>query len=115
MTVPYEITSILKPTLDETELAAAIQRVTDQLATQGGTLIHLEQLGRRRLAYEIDDLREGYYIIYTFTLDADQISEFERRLKLNDTVIRSLIIRLESVPKPPSPETQASSVAVAAA
>lgn len=95
MITPYEVTYIIKPTLDEAEVEACIERISNQLTELGGAIKNVEPMGRRRLAYEIDDLREGYYVTMNFSSEPAPMKELERQLKLNERIVRSLIIRLD--------------------
>jgi small subunit ribosomal protein S6 len=90
----YEVTYILRPSLEETEVDERANAVVEDVKARGGEVVgELEKHGKRRLAYEIDDVREGYYITMHFKSDADQQKELERRMRLNDTVLRALFIR----------------------
>jgi small subunit ribosomal protein S6 len=90
----YEVTYILRPSLEETEVDERANAVVEDVKARGGEVVgELEKHGKRRLAYEIDDVREGYYITMHFRSDADQQKELERRMRLNDTVLRALFIR----------------------
>ena len=93
----YEVTYILRPSLEETEVDERATAIADGLKTRGGEVVgELEKLGKRRLAYEIDDVREGYYVVMQFRSDADQAKELERQLRLNDAVLRQLVIRKDA-------------------
>jgi small subunit ribosomal protein S6 len=90
----YEVTYILRPSLEETEVDERSTAIADDLKTRGGELVgELEKLGKRRLAYEIDDVREGYYVVMHFKSEPDQAKELERRLRLNESVLRQIVIR----------------------
>ncbi len=96
VTVDYEVTYILKPSLEETEIDARITTLADSLRNNGGEVVgEIEKMGKRRLAYEIDDVREGFYVVMKFKSDAAQAKELERQMRLNDDVMRALLIRLE--------------------
>ena len=90
----YEVTYVLRPSLEETEADERANAIAEGVKTRGGEVVgELEKHGKRRLAYEIDDVREGYYVTMHFRSDADQQKELERRMRLNDTVLRALFIR----------------------
>ena len=92
--IDYEVTYVLRPSLEETEVDERANAVVEDLKTRGGEVVgELEKHGKRRLAYEIDDVREGYYITMHFKAEADQQKELERRMRLNDAVLRALFIR----------------------
>ncbi|MBV8599983.1 MAG: 30S ribosomal protein S6 [Candidatus Eremiobacteraeota bacterium] len=114
-TLDYEVTYILRPQLEEAETEAQIAHVADQLRQNGGEVVgDIERMGKRRLAYEIADVREGYYVVMRFKSDAAQAKELERLLGLNENVLRALLIRPEnpqvfhSPPPAPAPPPQAS-------
>lgn len=91
----YETMYIIKPTLDEDAIEAVAKRVDDQIAGVGGTLEKTEKRGRKRLAYEVKDYKDGFYVLSNFKTEPDTIKELERLFKLNDDVIRHIIIRQE--------------------
>ena len=89
----YELMVILDPGLDEEGTQAASERVQTYVTGQGGEFLALEPMGRRRMAYPIKRLRDGFYTIARFRLDPAAADELDRSLKLNEQVIRHLIIR----------------------
>ncbi|MDB5095092.1 MAG: ribosomal protein, partial [Candidatus Eremiobacteraeota bacterium] len=63
----YEVTYILRPSLEETEVDERANALAEDVKARGGELVgELEKMGKRRLAYEIDDVREGYYVVMKF-------------------------------------------------
>jgi small subunit ribosomal protein S6 len=92
----YEVTYILRPHLEEEPTETEITKIAEQLRTNGGEVVgEIERMGKRRLAYEIDDVREGYYVVMRFKADAAQAKELDRLLRLNENVMRALLIRLD--------------------
>ena len=89
----YEILYILKPTLEEDAVKTTIERLNQILSDNGAEVTEADEKGRRRLAYEINDFREGYYVILKVQATPDAINEFDRRIKLTDDVIRTLVVR----------------------
>ena len=94
MATDYEVTYIVRPNLEETEVDAKVEQIAEGLRTGGGEPGEIEKMGKRRLAYEIDDMREGYYVVMKFKSDAGQAKELERQLRLNEDVMRQLLINL---------------------
>ena len=93
----YEVTYILRPSLEETEVDERANALAEDMKARGGELVgELEKMGKRRLAYEIDDVREGYYVVMKFRSEADGAKELERRMRLNDAILRALVIRLDT-------------------
>lgn len=93
----YEMMYIIKPTLDEDAIDAVAKKVDDAIGAIGGSIEKSEKRGRKRLAYEVKDFKDGYYVLTHFKADPAQLTEFERVLKLNEDVIRHLIVRLDEV------------------
>jgi small subunit ribosomal protein S6 len=92
----YEVTYILRPNLEETEADERANAVAEGVKTRGGEVLgDLEKMGKRRLAYEIDDVREGYYVVMKFRSDPDGAKELERQMRLNENVLRALVIRAD--------------------
>ena len=89
----YETMYIIKPTLDEDAIDAVAKKVDDQIAGIGGSVEKTEKRGRKRLAYEVKDFKDGFYVLTNFKSDPAQIRELERLFRLNDDVIRHLVIR----------------------
>lgn len=103
-TVDYEVTYILRPHLEEADAEAQVTHIAEQLRTAGGELSgEIERLGKRRLAYEIGDAREGFYVVMRFKSEAPTAKELERLLRLNENVIRALLIRPDEVRPAPVP------------
>ena len=94
MATDYEITYILRPSLEETEVAERAAAIAEGVKTRGGEVVgELEQHGKRRLAYEIDDVREGYYVTMNFRAGAGEQKELDRLMRLNDAVLRHIVIK----------------------
>lgn len=92
----YEVTYILRPSFEEADIDTKSAAIAEALTATGGEVVgELEKMGKRRLAYEIDDVREGYYIVMKFKADAAQAKELDRQMRLNEDVMRALLIRLE--------------------
>lgn len=95
MSVDYEVTYILRPNLEENEVAERTTAIADLLKANRGEVLNVETLGKKRLAYEINDVREGIYAVMRFRADADAAHELERQLGLNEDVMRALLIKLD--------------------
>ena len=97
MSVNYEVMYILRPTLEEADADARVETIAEGLKANGGEVEgEIEKLGKRRLAYEIDDVREGYYVVMKFNSEAAASKELERQMRLNEDVMRALVIRLDA-------------------
>lgn len=87
----YEVVYIMDPALGEEAIAAMIEKFKTLVETQG-TVAAIDDWGKRRLAYPINDLNEGYYVLMTFTADAAFPAELDRVLRITDGVMRSMIV-----------------------
>ncbi len=91
----YEMMVIVRPELDEEGLQAALARVADLITTNGGEVTKTEPWGRRRLAYPIKQVREGQYVLMQFKLEPAATAAVERTLRINEDVLRFLVVRLD--------------------
>ncbi|MDD4716012.1 MAG: 30S ribosomal protein S6 [Oscillospiraceae bacterium] len=87
----YEVVYILKPNLGEEENAALVEKFKT-LAESHGTLKEVDEWGKRRLAYPINDMQEGYYVLMAFQSAPAFPAELDRVFKITDGVMRSLIV-----------------------
>lgn len=92
----YEVTYILRPSLEEAEVEERANAIAEILKGQGGQVSAIERLGKKRLAYEINDVREGNYVVMQFKSEPPASKELERQLKLHDDVLRALVVRLDA-------------------
>ena len=92
----YEITVIVKPNLEEEAMNAEFAFVEELIERFGGTVEKVDDWGKRRLAYEIQKLNEGYYRFFTISAEADLPAEVESRIRLRENVLRYLIINIEA-------------------
>lgn len=95
MSVDYEVMYILRPNLEENEVTERTTAISDQLKSNGGEILSAETLGKKRLAYEMKDVREGIYALIRFRSNAATAHELERQLGLNEDVMRALLTRLD--------------------
>jgi len=91
----YEVTYILRPNLEEADVEARANAIGEIIKGQGGEIVAIEKLGKKRLAYEINDLREGNYVVMQFKATGVASKELERQMKLHEDVIRHLVIALD--------------------
>ena len=89
----YEAMYVLRPEMDEEQINAAIEKFSDIITANGGEVTKVEQWGKRRLAYEVEKLREGYYVLCYFNGNTELPKELERNFKISDRVIGFLVVR----------------------
>ena len=90
----YEAVYILNPALGEEAVVATAEKL-QALIESSATIEKIDVWGRRRLAYEINDQKEGYYVLINFSAEADFPKELERVLKITEGVMRYLVIRTD--------------------
>ena len=88
----YETTFILDPALDETRIKEEVERVSQWIKDLGGEVIEVQSWGKRRLAYEINRKRDGIYTMLLYQGPGATVKELERRLRLNESVMRALTV-----------------------
>jgi small subunit ribosomal protein S6 len=91
----YESIFIVKPELTTEEASKILEFYTDNITSNGGKVITTETWGRMKLAYEIENCKEGYYFLIHFEADSEYPSELSRRYKFNEDVIRNIIVQLD--------------------
>ena len=87
---------ILNPNVEEEALAAATQRITDQITSGGGQVERVDSSapwGRRRMLYPIKHSRDGYYAIYTFQAEPQAVAALEAGWRIQEDVLRHMVIR----------------------
>jgi len=94
MSSRYEITYIVRPLLEDPQVDEVAAHFSEIAKQNGGEDIAAERMGKRRLAYEIQKLREGHYICMKFKSGGDCAKEVVRQLRLHENVLRALVIRV---------------------
>ena len=89
-TEKYEVLYVLNPNLTEEETQGIVEKFKT-LSEQNGTIDEMDEWGKRKLAYEINYLTEGYYVLVKFTSGPEFPAELDRILGITDGVIRSLV------------------------
>ena len=115
----YEVMYVIDTTLDDEARTALINRFSNLVEVNGGKVDRVDEWGKRRLAYAIDYKTEGYYVLMYVTAPAELPRELERNFQINESVLRSLVIRFEGALPPKReplkpyvrPETAAAPVA----
>ncbi|WP_062200888.1 30S ribosomal protein S6 [Massilibacterium senegalense] len=91
----YEIMYIIRPNMEEEAQKALIERFNNVLTEQGAEITKFTEMGKRRLAYEINDFREGYYVLINLVAQPAAVQEFDRLAKISDDIIRFMTIKDE--------------------
>lgn len=92
----YDLIFILRPDTPETEIDKVVATIEHAATEKGGKIEKTEKWGRKRMAYRVARLREGYYVYMTLKSDhGEVVKELERRLKVSDAVIKYLTVRVD--------------------
>ncbi len=89
----YESMFIVEPQVEEESFEAIVSKFENLVNTNGGEVVKTDRLGKRRLAYEIDDRTEGIYVDMYFNATGETVAELERVFKLTEEILRYLIVR----------------------
>ena len=91
----YEIMFIVNPNAAEEEIDKINGQIENIVTSGCGKIQKIEKMGKRRLAYEIDKQREGYYVLFVMDANGDIVKECERRLRVMDAVIKYITVRTD--------------------
>ena len=92
----YELAVVVNAKIEDDARAAVIEKVQKYVTRFGGQVSDVDEWGKKRLAYEIQKMREGYYYFIHFEADATAPAEIEARLRIMDNVLRYLCVRQEA-------------------
>ena len=95
----YEELFIVKPDAPDEEVDQFVEQLRTQLTTAGATVDKVDKWGKRRLAYRVDKYREGTYVLFQFTSGPEVVKELERRLRVSDSVLKFLTVRIDETLK----------------
>ena len=88
----YESVVIINPTVDEEGMKALISKFTD-LINSDGKVEKVDELGKRKLAYDVKKFSEGFYIVFNFEANSDLIAELERNYRITDEIIKFMTVK----------------------
>jgi small subunit ribosomal protein S6 len=89
----YEVMVILDPSLDERTIEPSLDKYLNVIRKDGGSIESLDVWGRRRMAYEIQKNAEGIYAVIQLTAEPATVKEFDRQLTLNESILRTKVMR----------------------
>ena len=92
----YELAVVVSAKLEDEDRAATIEMVKEYITRFGGTVTEVDEWGKRKLAYEIQKMREGFYYFVRFESDATCPGEVEKRIRIMENVIRYLCVRQDA-------------------
>lgn len=89
----YELCVVVTAKIEDEDRAATVEKVKETIARFGGTVTNVDEWGKRRLAYEIQKMKEGFYYFVQFESDSTVPGEIESRIRIMESVIRYLCVR----------------------
>ncbi|MFZ5645056.1 MAG: 30S ribosomal protein S6 [Bacillota bacterium] len=89
----YETVFIIRPELEEEKTLEAVEKFKTLIEKNGGEIASIDKWGKRRLAYEIDGAKEGFYVLSKFSAESAVATELDRIFKISDEFMRHIIIR----------------------
>lgn len=92
----YEFAVVVNAKIEDDERAATIEKVKEYISRFGGNVTDVDEWGKKRLAYEIQKMKEGYYYFIHFESDSTVPAEVEKRVRIMENVIRFLCIRQDA-------------------
>ena len=88
----YELLTVFKPNLDSEEVDKAIDSLGKLVADMNGKVESTDKAGRKKLAYDVQNFRDGFFVSSVLNLPEESVAEFRRQLKLNDNILRTMIL-----------------------
>jgi small subunit ribosomal protein S6 len=91
----YEVMYIIDPETPADKITKLNEAVGKLIEKEGGTVVRMDDIGRRNLAYQIEKKTEGHYVLFEIDGSGQEIAELERRMRVNDMIIRYITIRVD--------------------
>ena len=92
----YELALVVNAKIEDEAREAVVEKEKSYVARYGGTVTEVEEWGKKRLAYEVQKMREGFYYFIQFEADATCPAEVERHVRIMDNVLRYLVVKKEA-------------------
>ena len=93
----YELLSIIKPNIDSEEFDKIVAKIEEAITNLEGKVNTTDKMGRKKLSYDIKDFRDGYFVVHTFDLEPNQVEKFRRQLRLNENILRIMLLETSAV------------------
>lgn len=93
----YELLSIIKPNIDSEEFDKVVEKIEEAITALEGKVLSADKMGRKKLSYDIKDYRDGYFVVHNFEIDPAQVAKFNRQLRLNENVLRIMLLETSEV------------------
>ena len=92
----YELAVVLTTKIEDEERAASIEKIKEVIARFGGVVTNVDEWGKKRLAYEIQKMKEGFYYFIQFDAESDVPAQVEAQVRIMEPVIRYLCVRQDA-------------------
>ena len=92
----YELTVVVNAKIEDDVRVATVEKVKEYVARYGGTVTNVDEWGKKRLAYEIQKMKEGFYYFVHFEAESTVPAEVEQRIRIMDNVLRYLCVKQEA-------------------
>ena len=93
----YELMTVFKPNLDAEEVDKALDALNKAASSLKGKIEFSDKTGRKKLAYEIQGFRDGFFVTSIVSLPEENVAEFRRQLRLNDNILRTMFLEVSTV------------------
>lgn len=88
----YELLVIFKPSLDSEELDKVVDKISEEIKSYKGSVASVDKMGRKKLAYDVQGYRDGYFTTMILSVPGESVVDFKRNLKLNENVLRFMFM-----------------------
>lgn len=92
----YEVMYIVNASLEDAKRQEVIENLHGIITNMGGTIVNVDEWGVKEFAYRIEDMTKGYYMVVTFEADNACVAEFDRLMRINNNVVRYMIVKQEA-------------------
>ncbi len=93
----YELLSIIKPNIDSEEYDKLVAKIEEAVVALDGKVLSTDKMGRKKLSYDIQKYRDGYFAVQTFEMEPNQVEKIRRQLRLNENVLRVMLLETSEV------------------
>lgn len=90
----YELLTIFKPSLDSEELDKLVDKISSDIKSYKGSVVSVDKMGRKKLAYDVQGYRDGFFTTIVLSIPGESVVEFKRNLKLNENVLRFMFMEV---------------------
>ncbi len=88
----YELLAIFKPSLDSEELDKVVDKISEEVKSYKGSVSSVDKIGRKKLAYDVQGYRDGYFTTMILSIPGESVVDFKRNLKLNENLLRFMFM-----------------------